>query len=357
MDLVYYLPHRLYETAEISSKIDPVHAAFAKMFNPSISLSDRSGIIACPPIGMRILDPLPSRWYQTETFAHLCRHRYDEVLALALSGDKKLIIFYSGGIDSTLIAALAISHPNWANHKEHVYLAFSNDSIRENPGFWNTHLRREFSGRMLNSTAYHQLMSDPGNLCITGEFADNLFGSLTLKSYMDVAGDGNLIHRKFIGGGLSWMLNKIDDTKHRPRCEEMILALLQASPRQLTSNHECFWWLNFILKWQAVKYRLASHSPDDTMVNQMIQNTIHFFETADFQNWAVTTNESKVENTWNSYKMPAKQIIFEVNHDEEYLRYKTKYPSIPGLTRYGNTWSFIYLDDNGCYHPSLKIRT
>lgn len=353
MELVYYLPHRLYSLPQITSRVDPVQVSFSQMFNPSISLVDRTGTIACPPVPVRIVDPFP-QWTTTQNFDEICHARYNALIDHAIKTDRKLVIFYSGGIDSTLIAALAISHPGWQRHKHMVYLAFSQDSVIENPSFWIS-LRKEFGDRLLNSTSYHNLICNDGNLCITGEFADNIFGSLTLKSYMDQSGDVQAIHKPFRSTGMEWMIGKIQQKEHRERCAQMLIDVLATSPRSLDTNHDCFWWLNFVLKWQAVKYRLASHAPDARMAAMMASRIVHFFETREFQNWAVTTNESKVLNDWFSYKLPAKKMIYEINKDRDYFVYKTKYPSIPSLTRYGNTWSYVYQDVEGKYTATQQF--
>ena len=354
MDLVYYTPHRLYSYNNILHNYPEQHS-FSQMFNASISLIDRSASINCPPIACHVLDPLP-KWTPTVSFEEICRNRYQQILDLALDSVKKLVIFYSGGIDSTLIAALAISHPNFMRDRDNILLAFSEESIKENPVFWKEHLLKSFGHRIESASGFHLLITNPENLCITGEFADNIFGSLTVKSYMDATGDLDAIHKRFSVTGQEWLLNKITNQSHRDACQHMIETILSVSPHNLKSNHDCFWWLNFVLKWQAVKFRLVSHAPQSSFINPMIQNVLHFFETIEFQNWAVMTNEIKVENDWKSYKLPAKKLIYSINQDQYYLNWKTKYPSIPGLTRYTNMYDFIYYDSiTNIYHGSHDL--
>lgn len=319
--------------------------SFSEMFNPSISLIDRSRTIKCPPVDVMILDPMPN-WTKSERFENLCYQRYDELISfLDKRNDKKLLIFYSGGIDSTLIVALAIAHPRFHEHKHRIFIAYNEESIKENPRFWHNFIIKKFSGRLIGSLGYHRYIRDENYLCVTGEFADNIFGSLTLKSYMDNTGDFDAIHKNFDITGLPWLLNKIKEKKHVDTCREMIEKIIATSPKTLESNHDCFWWLNFVLKWQAVKFRLCSHSPTANGVGIMASNVLHFFETVHFQNWAVMSDETKVENDWYSYKLPAKKMIYSINHDEYYFKWKTKYPSIPGITRYSNTHDFIYFDE------------
>lgn len=353
MELVYYTPHKLYSYDHIKQEY-PIQFSFSQMFNPSISLIDRTFTINCPPINVKVLDPFPI-WESTSSFEDICLHRYNDLVELVLSTDKKLVIFYSGGIDSTLIAALSISHPNFHHHKSSIFLAFSEDSIKENPRFWYEHLLPNFGNRLISSIEYHTCIANDDYICVSGEFADNIFGSLTVKSYMDNTGDFSAIHKEFSSTGLPWLSKKITNKLHIEECRHMITSILDTSPRRLVTNHDCFWWLNFVLKWQAVKFRLSSHSPSTNTSGILAKNIIHFFETPEFQQWAVTTNEKKVDDDWFSYKLPAKKIIYDINLDEYYFKWKTKYPSIPGLTRYANTHDFIYINDHNEYIASKEL--
>lgn len=344
MELVYYTPNKLYSYPEIAA-INPAQVSFAQMFNASISLIDRTDSINCPPVPVKILDHMLD-WRPAEQFDDICFRRYNEILSSTLNQGKKLVIFYSGGIDSTLIAALAITHPEFEKHKDELILAFSEDSIKENPHFWYDYLMPAFGWRIGSASAFHKYISDDRHVCLTGEFADNIFGSLTVKSYMDNSGDFDAIHKNFSESGKQWLLKKITNKAHLDECSDLLDKVISTSPRLLTSNHDCFWWLNFGLKWQAVKFRLVSHAPSSELVNKMINNVVHFFETEDFQNWAVMTEEIKVDHDWFSYKQPAKKIIYAVNKDIHYYQWKTKYPSIPSLTRYANMYDFIYYDNN-----------
>jgi hypothetical protein len=349
--LVYYTPAALFSIPEFKTKFAK-EAAFCSMFNGSISLIDRTGALNIPPIDCLVLDHIPKE--QTpRSFRELCEDRWEEIIA-NIQQDKRIIIFYSGGIDSTLIACMALMHPDWRKHKKNVYLAFNEDSIAENPTFFEKYIIPEFGDRLLNASNFHNYIQDDHWVCVTGEFADNIFGSLTLKSYMDATGNFGAIHERFTTHGLSWLLAKLKDQGQANNCREMILSLLDQAPYTMITNHDCFWWLNFATKWQAVKFRLVSHAPTPELVDLMAHRVVHFFETKEFQVWALYTNEDKVVDDWYSYKLPAKQLIAECNGDLEYFKYKTKYPSIPSLTRYSNMHDFIYLDEETNVYTASK---
>jgi len=340
--LVYYTPQALFSIPEIKQKYAK-EAAFCSMFNGSISLIDRTGAIDIPPVDCLVLDHIPEK-AKPRSFREICEDRWQGIVDQIDAG-KDIVIFYSGGIDSTLIVCLALMHPDWNKHAEHIHLAFNEDSVRENPTFFEKYIIPGFADRLINASEFHTLIQDDRYVCVTGEFADNIFGSLTLKSYMDHTGDFSVIHGNFETQGLPWLLAKVKDHTQVVNCHEMIKVLLEQAPRKMLSNHDCFWWLNFATKWQAVKFRLVSHAPTPELVNAMAQRVLHFFENKEFQLWALYTDEDKVLTDWYSYKLPAKKLILECNGDFEYFKYKTKYPSIPSLTRYANMHDFIYLDE------------
>lgn len=343
--LLYYIPHRLLHS-ELGQTINPVTREFLLMFNPWISLSDRTGTLDIPGVDILNNSPIPERPNFIPSFASASYSRVDDCINFFNQQDKKrLVVFYSGGIDSTLIVSLLISHPAWNSFKDNVWLAINEDSQIENPDFFREVVLPNFGTHLLPSNSYYDIVTDTNNLCITGECADNLFGSLTLKSYMDNTGDYDCIHEPWETTSLNWLLDK--RPTHRDEREQMLYDLVNAAPIEIETNHDFLWWLNFAMKWQAVKYRMAMHAPTAAQAEYIASNVVNFFDSVQYQQWALYTNEQKVAGTWNSYKLPAKSLINEIWTNSKYLEYKTKWPSLPTITRYNNAWGFLYCNDDG----------
>jgi hypothetical protein len=344
MDLLYYIPHRLLNDTTV--EITPVARSFLKMFNPWISMSDRTGTLDIPGVPLLNNSPIPERGDNVLSFKACSHSRIDEIVKdFETSGREKLVILYSGGIDSTLIVALLVAHPNWINLKDHVLLAFNEDSQLENPDFFKEFILPNFGHNLISSNNFYAIINNPNNLCVTGECADNLFGSLTLKSYMDATGNYKSIHTPFEKESMAWLLDKT--VYHRDEREKMLYDIVNASPVPINTNHDFLWWLNYAMKWQAVKYRMSMHSPTAEQAEYMAGNVINFFDSEDYQRWALYTTEEKVGGKWNSYKLPAKLLINEIWPNQKYLRFKTKWPSLPTITRYNNAWGFLWQDSNG----------
>jgi hypothetical protein len=341
--LLYYIPHRLYQT---KPDIDPATKSFVQMFNPWISLHDRTGTLNIPGIDVHNNSPIPNKPATVPTFSAASYQRIDECIELFKTKNKqRLVVFFSGGIDSTLIVSLLISHPHWADIKESVWCAVNEDSQVENSEFFNEIILPHFGTRLLPSNNFYGIINDPLNLCITGECADNLFGSLTLKSYMDRTGNFDAIHGNWEYESLHWLLDKQED--YRDEREQMLYDLVNAAPLPIETNHDFLWWINFTCKWQAVKYRLSMHSPSAREAEYMAGNIVNFFDTVAYQEWALYSTEPKVGDRWNTYKLPAKQLINDIWLNERYFKYKTKWPSLPSITRYNNAWGFLWQNEDG----------
>ena len=344
--LLYYIPHRLYQDSSMV-KSDPVAKEFVQMFNPWISLSDRTNTLKL--LGKHEVynnSPLPAKPAVQLSFSAASYNRIDECIAQYIEQKKeKLVIFYSGGIDSTLIVSLLISHPDWARLKSSVWLAINEDSQIENPKFFYEVVLPNFGERLLPSNQFYDIVNDKENLCVTGECADNLFGSLTLKSYMDSTGKFDSIHGDWRTETMPWLLNK--KSNYRDEREQMLTDLVDASPVPINTNHDFLWWLNYAMKWQAVKYRMSMHAPTAAQAEYMAANVINFFDSTAYQAWALYSSETKVGGKWNTYKLPAKKLINEIWANEKYLKYKTKWPSLPTITRYNNAWGFLWQNDDG----------
>jgi len=345
MKLLYYIPHRLINNP-IVEEIDPVTTSFLKMFNTWISLADRTATLDIPGVPVYNNSPMPAQ-NKPLGFEYCANQRMSEIINTFKTSTtkEKLVVLYSGGIDSTLIVCLMIANPYWDDIKDRVLLAFNEDSQVENPEFFKQIILPKFGKNLISSNRFYDIVSNPKYSCITGECADNLFGSLTLKSYMDSELDYTLIHQPWETGSLIWLLNKVEE--YRDEREQMLYDLVNASPISIDSNHDFLWWINFTMKWQAVKYRMSMHAPTAEQAVAMAGSVINFFDSEEFQRWALYSTEPKLGDTWASYKLPAKLLINSIWSNEKYLRYKTKWPSLPGITRYNNAWGFLWEDDQG----------
>lgn len=337
MNLVYYHPIALAEKE-----------VFHKTVNPLISVMDRTAN-HWPNFSYVNMFPMPSISGKCPDFIELSTRRIKQ---LTLEHDKHVNVLWSGGIDSTFIMTLMIDLgiADELIKQNRLTIGLNLDSIRENPVFYEKFIKPRFSKQVVQ--ANHLLIDvKPDEVIITGEMADNLVGSLTMKSCVDFYNDFSVVHKpKDIA--IDWMVRNLDSADNE-KLREFIEFQCANSPVEIVTSHDLLWYLNFNFKWQAVNFRIASHAKNEETGNLLIQNLKHFFNTDEFQQWSLQEGHYFTGKNWGDYKHVMKKHIYAVTSDLEYFKYKTKHPSLPALLRYKDTFDFIY-EDNGVYKFTKK---
>ena len=338
MNLVYYHP------IAIANKYP-----FQKVINPLISVMDRT-TNTWPPYNYINLFPMPVLKGHCPDFSTLSFDRAKDIT----ENEKRIGVLWSGGIDSTFILTTMIESGVLEKLKSEgrLVIGLNQESIRENPVFYDIFIKKYFLDCVVQSDV---LLQKPElvDIIITGEMADNLVGSLTMKTCVDYYNDFSVVHKPY-GLAIDWLCRKLDESD-KVLLTNFIEESISNSPVELISCHDLLWYLNFNYKWQAVNFRIVSHAADEANGNALINKLVHFFNTEEFQQWSMHEGHHFEGSNWSTYKMPLKQQIFNVTRDQDYFDKKTKYPSLPGLLRYKDTFDFIYYNtDNGGYHFTKK---
>jgi hypothetical protein len=330
MNLIYYHP------IAIKNK-----QPFQKVINPLISVLDRAASgRRWPDYDYLNLFPMP-RKFSSKNFQELSVNRIRELT----DNTKQIKLLWSGGIDSTYIACLMIDLGIMDQLLEQgrLQIGLNADSIKENPVFFDRFLKKYIPVIVQSDVILKTPKED--EVIITGEMADNLVGSLTMKSCVDYYNDFAVVHETWKGRGLQWLSRNLDAAE-KPQLVSFIEETVAESPVELSTTHDLFWYLNFNFKWQAVNFRIVSHAINESVGNQLIKNLAHFFNTRDFQEWSMAEGHYFQGNSWGDYKSVMKKYIYQVNGDTEYFKHKTKFPSLPALLRYKDTFDFIYKDED-----------
>lgn len=333
MNLVYYHPIALGPDKK---------EVFHHTINPLISAMDRTGT-RWPNFDYVNMFPMPMQLAETApNFTDISIARIKELT----EHDQHVNVLWSGGIDSTFIMTLMIETgiADQLYSENRLTIGLNLDSIRENPVFYENFIKPRYIKCVVQ--ANHLLIDPkPNEVIITGEMADNLVGSLTMKSCVDYYNDFQVVHKPY-GLALDWMLRKFQRDEPKTALTNFIEQTVERSPVELKTCHDLLWYLNFNYKWQAVNFRIVSHAKDQAIGNQLIKNLRHFFNTEDFQMWSLMEGHYFEGSNWGDYKKVMKKQIYQVTSDLEYFKNKTKHPSLPSLLRYKDTFDFIYLEDD-----------
>jgi hypothetical protein len=341
MNLVYYHPIAL--AAEQKG-------VFHYTINPLISVMDRTQR-TWPKFDYVNMFPMPTTLASTApNFMDVSVARIKELT----QHNQHVNVLWSGGIDSTFIMTLMIDLgiADELYSQGRLTIGLNQDSIRENPVFYEKFIKPRYINCVVQA---NHLLIDPkeNEVIITGEMADNLVGSLTMKSCVDYYNDFGVVHQPY-GKSVDWLSRKLQKEEAKTALRNFIEQTVQNSPIEIISCHDLLWYLNFNFKWQAVNFRIVSHAKDEAIGNRLIKNLKHFFNTDDFQMWSLMEGHYFEGTNWGDYKKVMKKQIYQVTSDLEYYKNKTKHPSLPALLRYKDTFDFIY-EDNGTYKFTKKM--
>jgi hypothetical protein len=253
----------------------------------------------------------------------LCDQSGTRLVREALNAQKKIQIFWSGGIDSTAAAVGIIRAATQMDCLDRlVEFVITDESVEEYPDFFTRFvkpLRHNFVTAPVTSHF------NPRNLVVTGEHGDQIFGSAKAENYV---ADGRAFEP--FDTALPDILTEIlGSPADADTVIEYIEPLLHACPIKLKTIFDAFWWINFSCKWQIVGLRLAVFRVTD--VRASFNALRHFFTHPSFQTWALLNHDKKIQTTWQSYKMPLKEYIYQFTGDDDYRRNKVKVPSLKAV--------------------------
>lgn len=245
------------------------------------------------------------------SFEECCLHRARELLD---QNREHYEISYSGGIDSTvMVVSLLRVWPEEALKK--ITMRLSHQSINENPSFFDQHISRfqirssfeEMSEVLLHSNA----------LMVTGELGDQAFGSDLLMAPCRMFGDSILKadYREVAPKIIELAVGRPDVGR---AIFEYFHPIVEECPFPIRTAFDFFWWFNFTQKWQLVKYRYC-RDENWNLEATLGKHVLHFFDTPYFQKWSLNNHDLKIQDSWLSYKMPAKKFIYEYTKDENQL--------------------------------------
>ena len=343
MRLAYYSPNRLlaHQNLPGMDRFIPYFKIFGQNL---IAPVDRSNTIKLP-IQTHSFFPLPNMRVYTTTYAELCDDRAQQLLGRAERLGVPLCAMWSGGIDSTCLLVSLIKNATPAQ-RERIVVLLSDDSIDEYPAFYEKHIRGKLTRASAGLLPY---LLGSKNMIVNGELNDQLFGSDIIAKVIALFGAdvpsqpySNKMLEEFFTHALGG----------NRRLAELYVKLFErlraAAPVPIKTNHEVFWWINFVMKWQAVYMRVLSFAAErnaSLITGEWVrQYYAPFYNTAGFQLWSMNSNlEQRVKNGWRSYKWPAKEVIYEFTKDAEYRDNKLKRGSLHYLI--DKQVPFDFIDD------------
>lgn len=340
MSLLYVRPKVVFRHGAIFGKtIRPEYTVSCRTL--SIAYSDRTQTLDFG-FPYAIADSLPDFTKPCDlSFRDITKLRAREIISLSERLREPLVVFWSGGIDSTLaLTALLQEGVDPAN----VRVLYSESSVEEYPLYFETVIQNKIQCELLTELVSYEI--DTG-ISVTGELGDQIFG-LLLTSLNEDGTDFEaltqdyrpwFLHRLEQGYQTLLSINARDDLKdhfgHCPPSEvaaqvlEYLEPQFQKAPNDIRTVHDLLWWIQISLKWQpkSLEDIGAIHNGEQT---ERIQ---HFFQTPEYQLWSFHNYRNAIQDSWVSYKWHAKEIIREFTGDDYYAESKTKHNSKQHVTQ------------------------
>lgn len=325
--LLYYSPHIVnqpvnYGLAGISR--------FSQLFillDRTISLVDRTNTLTLP-VAVHSLFPLPAPIRLAKTFEDLCNERAVELLRRVEELNVRLYVFWSGGIDSTLVLVSLLKNAT-SRQIANLVVLMSEDSISEYPKFYSEYIRGKLQ---VDSSVMFPYVLGGRHLVVNGEHNDQLFGS-DMVGKLIVRFGPEVIHRPYDRDLFFRFFNEnINNREATNFCLDRLEELRAAAPVLVTTNYLHLWWISFAMKWQAVFMRTLAYTSPRLVPNIDLSyiKTYYapFYCTDTFQVWSMANLDKKIKDKWSTYKWICKDIIYDFTKDADYRDNKIKRGSL-----------------------------
>ena len=351
MDLLFYNWDVV--TAEPLHRLPGIErfSHFFRAYHFKVVFDDRTGTIR-PPVRTKTLFPLPVLRPMPKTFEEICNDRACELLSRADALDVRLLVSWSGGIDSTLALVSLLKNADAAQQRR-ITVLLTGDSITENPAFYRDHIRNRLA--VASSEFLSQYLGGK-DIFTSGELNDQLFGSDVIATLIRTYGP-DAMHRTYDRTLIHDFFNRtFNDAGVSDFYMDLFERIAAAAPVPITTNYELLWWLNFAVKWQSVYMRaLSLLAPEQAALitpEYLHDRYAPFYDSEDFQLWSLYNPDKKIRGTWKSYKWICKDIIYDYTKDAEYRDHKVKRASLANIVRQVRHFSFIDADYR--FHKTLE---
>jgi asparagine synthetase B (glutamine-hydrolysing) len=327
VSLLYFHPNTLVNPSNSRLLGMDRFAAFSGIFSSKVCFIDRSQIIKTP-IRSKSLFPMPQMRSQKKTYEELCNERARELLARAERMSCRMLVFWSGGIDSTTVLVSLLKCAS-AEQKKNITVLMSDESAAENPVFFREHILGKLA---IHPSLLFSYALGGRDLLVSGELNDQLFGAESSRAFLEQFGPRSL-HGPFSRDLYEKFFERRLRNKTTARFYvDLFERLKNAAPMPVQTNFDVNWWFSFATKWQSVYFRTlaytASRSRERVTESYLKDHYAPFFNTEEFQLWSMNNLDKRMRDTWESYKWPAKDIIYDYTKDATYRDTKVKHGSL-----------------------------
>jgi hypothetical protein len=283
-----------------------------------------------------------------KTFTQVTDEKALSIKARVNAGERFGVMF-SGGIDSTLIMSALIKNLTKEELKS-IVVCSSTETLIENPMFWNKFIQGNFEIIDTNRNKYDDII-DLGLTPITADEGDCIFGTLfglILYNNYDYYVDGlstdsktdlqNIkykiadadVHFSRYADLLIKYLGIPDDPEFGKLIYEKLVHNINTASVPVNSLHDFFWWEIFNIKYLNCAVRGSIYFNDRMDCQTVMRRIVNWFSDTNYQLWSMSNNNTgeKIGKTLSTYKMAARNYIWDLDNNDWYKNFKVKIESL-----------------------------
>jgi len=243
-----------------------------------------------------------------------------------ISNRDKVYLWYSGGIDSTLVLCSLLK--NWSHVElQKLTLIMSKTSIDENPTMYHTHIENKLATVDATDYLFHRKLVG-NDIHISGDCGDTIMGYDNLDHF-DMCYPGSY--------NKAWRTNQhilIDffalysNRTNAKWVVDYVASSINKHMSRIETISDFLWWTTFNWAHNAdifvsVRY-YARLSPECDTRTFFEENLIPWFNTIEYQEWAISSvgTDLRIREDYSTNKYAAKKYIHDFNGDDFYFRNK-----------------------------------
>lgn len=230
-------------------------------------------------------------------------------------------IFWSGGIDSSMVVVAFIEAKGLDYAKKKIKIVMTPESIIENPYMYYSYILPHLdivSGEHIDS------MFKRDKIIVTGELNDQLIGSDVMRDFIAFKGTKDTF--------TPWQQSEIEryyfDHKGMPKehaevWADVLTTCVKTAPCPVYDYWDYYWYITFACKWMYVSHRLLVYA-DPSYIEYSNHDDFYFYQRSfyaseNFQKWAMKNPDKKHQYTWQSHKWYPRKIVADFMKESAYL--------------------------------------
>lgn len=253
-----------------------------------------------------------------------------------MSATKPLLIFWSGGIDSTVIVAAILKNFS-AEQLKNVTVACTRISIYENPYFY-----KNFIVPNVKVVDTDLQSVDPDLLkhytTVNGELGDLLYGGCN-GSFTQ---NGNWSQWWRLGQDYQ-TLAPLYTELYGAKCADVYMKWVtenaESAGIEINTVSDFVWWSQFNFHWGNIRFRETmgnAVSMDaypyvrNISMQDYLDNVVFWYDSADYQLWSIHNNKfgEKYTDNLGGYKLASKRYIYDITGDKFWFQQARKNNSV-----------------------------